>query len=324
MKNPFKNIIFQDPESIIEQGFRNASEKASKLKVFGKRVEIAKEKEKTRIETAGNYISKSLISIVKSFPDLRKIPEVYLELLKIYVSEKELKNYLSRANWSAKKISELKRIYLKKLKGVKSSKDARNIRREFYGRVSSIIKKLRKIYLKIPDLSDLKKLPDFQEEKTVILAGLPNVGKSSLLWRLTGSKPEIKNYPFTTKGLMLGYIDEIKRIQIIDTPGLLDRPLEKRNKIEKKAIVVLEKLADLIVFVFDVSGGVLLKEQENLLKQITKMFNKKMIIVANKIDIADEEILSYVKEKYKPFLISCKTLEGVEKLKKAIINMLDK
>lgn len=325
MRNPFKSIVLYDPENVIEQAFRKASEKAEKLKIFGKRLEIAKEKEKVRIETVGNSVSKTLINMVKSFPDLKGIPEVYLELLRIYVNENELKNYLSKLTWASKKISELKKIYLRKLKGVNTSKEARNIRKEFYGRVSSIIKKLRKGYLRIPDLRDLRKLPDFQEDKTVILAGLPNVGKSSLLWRLTGSKPEIKNYPFTTKGLMMGYIEERgKRIQIIDTPGLLDRPLEKRNKIEKKAVVVLEKLADLVVYVFDASGALSLEEQENLLKEIKKSFDKKIIIAVNKIDVANERILKYLKEKYNPFLISCETCEGIENLKRDIVSKVYK
>lgn len=323
MKNPFKNILLRDPEEVLEFAFRKASEKAEKAKVFGKRVEIAKEKEKIRIENVGNYMKNAFFKMVKSFPDLKGVDEIYIELLRIYINESELKKYLSKLSWSARKIHELQRIYLKKLKGVKSSNEARNIRKEFYGRVSSIIKKLRKMYNKIPDLRELKKLPDFSEEKTIILAGLPNVGKSSLLWRLTGSRPEIKDYPFTTKGLMIGYLEKGgRRIQVIDTPGLLDRPIEKRNKIEKKAIVVLEKLADLVIYVFDVSGVILLKEQENLLKEIRKIFEKKIIIVANKTDIADKRIFEYLKEKYNPYFISCKSGEGVEELKRVIFEKL--
>ncbi len=319
MKNPFKKINLYDPENVIEEAFRRASEKAEKAKIIGKRVEIAREKEKIRIEFVGNYVAKNLFSTVKSFPDLKSVPEVYLELLRIYVNEKDIKNYLSKLSWASRKVNELKKVYVKKLKGVATSREARNFRKEFYGRVSSIIKKLRKSYLKLPDLRELRKLPDFGEEKTVILAGLPNVGKSSLLWRLTGSKPEIKNYPFTTKGLMLGYIEERgKKIQIIDTPGLLDRPLEKRNKIEKKAIVVLEKLADSVIYIFDTSGATPIKQQENLFIEIKEYFKNNFILVANKTDIASKDIMYYLKNKYDPLFISCKTGEGIEKLKSLI------
>ena len=38
------------------------------------------------------------------------------------------------------------------------------------------------------------------------IVGLPNVGKSTLMKKMTGSDVEIQNYPFTTKGLMFSYL----------------------------------------------------------------------------------------------------------------------
>ncbi len=324
MKNPFKFLQAADCERIIEEAFKKASEKASKVFVKGERIEVAKERERARINVVGSVISKRLFSVVKSYPDLKTLPKIYKELLRIYISEGELANILASISWTARKIKELKKIYLKKLRGAKTSYEARNVRREFYGRVASLLKKIKKDSEKLAMLQELKKLPDFEETFTIVLAGLPNVGKSSLLWRLTGSKPKIRNYSFTTQGLMLGYIEERgKRIQVIDTPGLLDRPLEKRNKIERKAIAVLKTLADLVIFVFDVSGGLSVKEQENLFFEIKKFFAQKneMIVVANKIDIANENILEHVK-KYSPILVSCKTGEGVEKLKTEILKFV--
>jgi nucleolar GTP-binding protein len=320
MKNPFKRVEYEDAEKLIDTAFSTASKAAEKCRVFGKRSEIAKEKERIRIETVAKIISGRLLSIVKSYPDLRKVPEIYLELLRIYTKEEELKNALSRINWVRKKILELRKLYLKKLRGVRSSVEARNIRKEFYGRVASLMKTIRKHLSFLEGLKELRNLPDFEQCPTVILCGLPNVGKSSLLWRLTGSKPKIRNYPFTTQGLMLGFIEERgKRIQVIDTPGLLDRPLEKRNKVEKKAIVALDKLADLIIYIFDVSGCTPLKDQQNLFKEIRNFFEKDVIVVANKIDIANEKTLKTVKA-YNPILISCETGEGIEKLRKLIVD----
>ena len=43
-------------------------------------------------------------------------------------------------------------------------------------------------------------------------------------------------YAFTTKSLFVGHMDhKYLRWQVIDTPGLLDRPLEERNTIEMQA-----------------------------------------------------------------------------------------
>ena len=68
---------------------------------------------------------------------------------------------------------------------------------------------------------------------TVVIAGFPNVGKSTVLRRLTGAKPKVAEYPFTTKGIQIGYLEtKWNKIQVIDTPGLLDRPIDQMNNIE--------------------------------------------------------------------------------------------
>ncbi len=325
MKNLLKNIFIEDDEEIINLAFRTASEKARKTFVKGKRYELARERERVRIQVVGDKVSARLVKIVRSFPNLDELPEPYSSLLEIYIKKERLKKILASLMWASRKISDLKKLYLKKLKGVNKSYEARNIRKEFYGRVASILKKVGRDLRKLKELEELKKLPDFKDVPTVVLCGLPNVGKSSLLWRLTGSKPEIKPYPFTTKGLMIGYmkVDEIREVQVIDTPGLLDRPIERRNKIEKKAIVAIEKLGNLAIFIFDVSGVTPVKEQENLFKEIRRLFKgKKVLVVANKIDVADEEVERYVSEKYSPIKISCAKNDGIEKVKRAIINEL--
>ncbi|MCD6542320.1 MAG: 50S ribosome-binding GTPase, partial [Thermoplasmata archaeon] len=108
-----------------------------------------------------------------------------------------------------------------------------------------------------------------------------------------------------------------ERYQIIDTPGLLDRPLEKRNKIELQAIAALKHLADLIIFILDPTEtcGYGLKEQMNLLKSIKKEFSGiPIIVVENKSDL--------MKRKSPYMKISCKTGEGIEKLREKIFETL--
>lgn len=72
------------------------------------------------------------------------------------------------------------------------------------------------------------------EEKTLVLelkliadvglVGLPNSGKSTLLARITNARPEIGDYPFTTKSPNLGVItlDEEHRFIVADIPGLIE------------------------------------------------------------------------------------------------------
>jgi nucleolar GTP-binding protein len=47
---------------------------------------------------------------------------------------------------------------------------------------------------------------------------------------------QVQPYAFTTKSLYVGHLDyRYQRWQVIDTPGILDRPLEERNTIEMQA-----------------------------------------------------------------------------------------
>jgi nucleolar GTP-binding protein len=164
-------------------------------------------------------------------------------------------------------------------------------------------------------LLKIRRIPDFSEGPVVIIAGLPNVGKSSLLSRITGSTPEIKPYPFTTKGLMTGYWNGI---QFIDTPGLLDRPMEDRNEIEKQAITAIAELGDLIIYVFDASESAGdIDTQLSLFKEISERFNKPVIKVINKIDIKTDFPVEGVK-------ISCLTGDGIDTLKSVILEYLSK
>ena len=74
----------------------------------------------------------------------------------------------------------------------------------------------------------------------------------------------------------------------MDTPGLLDRELEKRNKIELQGLAALEHIADLLVFVFDPTEtcGYSMETQNNLLAHIKTTFTEVPIIEAsNKTDL---------------------------------------
>jgi len=203
-------------------------------------------------------------------------------------------------------------------------------RKEFYGRAASIVKQIKKELAFLEQArKTMKSFPAIKTDiLTVAIAGFPNVGKSTLLKAVTGSEPKIASYPFTTQQLMLGYIKEKDlKIQFIDTPGLLDRPLKKRNIIEKQAILALKHLAKLMLFLFDASEecGYGITEQENLLKDLKKEFKVKTIIVVNKADISNEADLKELKKKHKDaILVSAKENKGISELVSIIKDQLKK
>lgn len=84
------------------------------------------------------------------------------------------------------------------------------------------------------------------------------------------------------------------RWQVIDTPGILDRPLEERNTIEMQSITALAHIRAAVVYMVDVSEqcGYTLAQQAALFHSIKPLFaNKPILIVANKTDVRKYEDL---------------------------------
>lgn len=123
----------------------------------------------------------------------------------------------------------------------------------------------------------------------MILCGFPNVGKSSFINKLTRADVEVQPYAFTTKSLYVGHLDyRYLRWQLIDTPGILDQPLENRNTIEMQAVTALAHLKAAVLFVMDISEQCdhTIEEQIQLFESIRPLFtNKPVFIGLNKIDI---------------------------------------
>jgi len=134
----------------------------------------------------------------------------------------------------------------------------------------------------------LRDLPDIRpDEPTIVVAGYPNVGKSSFVNEVTRADNEIARYPFTTRGIQIGHFERDHiRYQIIDTPGLLDRPETERNDIESQAVSALAHLADAVVFVADASEacGYPLSAQLDLRDAVVERFDAPVLTVCNKSD----------------------------------------
>jgi len=152
------------------------------------------------------------------------------------------------------------------------------------------------------------------------LVGLPNAGKTALFNLVTGGAAEVAPYPFTTQGISVGHFQSgYRRLQVIDTPGLLDREFEERNSIEKQAVLALKYLADVIVFVIDPSetSGYGMDEQMNLLESTRRAFpGIKIIEVENKSDLK--------RTRSKRLKVSALNNEGMEELMRLVVEELSK
>ncbi len=178
-------------------------------------------------------------------------------------------------------------------------------------------------------LLELKTIAD------VGLVGFPNVGKSTILSKVTKARPKIANYHFTTLSPNLGVVDYYDRQFIMaDIPGIIEGAsggaglgLEFLRHIERTRM---------LVHVIDVSGVEGRDPYEDYLKinaelkSYSKELSKlKQIIVANKTDMyGAQENLKALKEKigrkHKIIPVSAITGEGLDELKKAVYAVLEK
>ena len=319
------------PDEILDKGFSRGKKAADLLRtqkipkhLKGKKIE------ERRVVTACQVIKDKLKSILDAVPEIEELHPFYQDYIDITVGVDSMKQALGALNWAYGILAQLEREYSNKFKRNPSER-ASSIQREAYGRIASVVNKIEKDldFLDFAKAS-LRNMPtiDF-EATTIVIAGFPNVGKSTLLKQISGADPQVANYPFTTKGIQIGHTERHwKSIQIIDTPGLLDRPVLEMNDIEMNAIVALEHLADTILFIFDGSEtcGFHLESQYNLLKQIEKIFDDIPIIyLFNKMDIEQDEeyINQFVDNPESTLFISALDGEGIDKINE-IIDKIEK
>ncbi|HJK65846.1 MAG TPA: 50S ribosome-binding GTPase [Methanocorpusculum sp.] len=246
-----------------------------------------------------------LVSIIQSFPEFEQLPPFYRDLCDILFGMDNLRQALGMVGWAAKNVRD---VGGEISRGMRRA-DPLTERKRAVARIASIVHRADDALRYLNDVRNvLRKLPVIStDEFTIVVAGYPNVGKSSFIRLVSSAEPEIASYPFTTKGVIVGHrnAERRKRIQFIDTPGLLDRTDDERNAIEKQALNALVYVADLVLFVIDASEhcGYSVEAQEKLREEIAGIVTVPMLTVVNKADIKKTE---------DSFNMSTVTGEGVE------------
>ena len=171
------------------------------------------------------------------------------------------------------------------------------------------------------------------------LVGYPNVGKSTLISRISAARPKIADYPFTTLEPNLGVVvvgdpkNEISFV-VADIPGLIEGA-HTGSGLGTQFLRHIERTR-LLVHLVDVSDASaradVVKDVEVILGELASfgahLDEKPMIMVASKIDVANKDKVAALKKyckkhKLKLYEISAVTGKGIEELKYAMAKEVD-
>ncbi|KAI6221450.1 Nucleolar GTP-binding protein 1 [Aphelenchoides fujianensis] len=238
-----------------------------------------------------------LSEIITQFPKMEDVHPFYADLMNILYDKDHYKIALGQMNTARNLVDGIAREYVRLLKYADSLYRCKMLKRAALGRMVKLLKRQKASFDYLEQVRQhLSRLPSIDPNtRTLLLCGFPNVGKSSLINKLTRADVDVQPYAFTTKSLYVGHLDyRYLRWQVIDTPGILDQPLEERNTIEMQAVTALAHLKAAVVFVMDISEQCdhTIAEQIQLFESIRPLFaNKPVFIGLNKIDIIRREDL---------------------------------
>jgi len=231
-----------------------------------------------------------LAKILEEFPRVDDVHPFYADLMNVLYDKDHYKLALGQVNMARNLIDRIARDYVKLLKYGDSLYRCKALKRAALGRMCTLMRKQGASLAYLEQVRQhLARLPSIDPStRTLLVCGYPNVGKSSFMNVVTRADVEVQPYAFTTRSLFVGHTDYgYLRWQVIDTPGILDRPLEERNTIEMQSITALAHLRCCVLYIVDISEtcGYSIAQQAALFESIKPLFaNKPLVVAFNKTD----------------------------------------
>ncbi|KAA6414901.1 MAG: nucleolar GTP-binding [Lasallia pustulata] len=291
-----------------------------------------------KVKYTQETFTEKLSAILEGFPRLQDIHPFHKDLLNTLYDADHFRIALGQLSTAKHLIETVSRDYVRLLKYAQSLFQCKQLKRAALGRMATICRRLKDPLLYLEQVRQhLGRLPSIDPNtRTLLICGYPNVGKSSFLKSVTRADVDVQPYAFTTKSLFVGHFDyKYLRFQAIDTPGILDHPLEEMNTIEMQSITAIAHLRSAILYFMDLSEqcGYSVQAQIQLFQSIKPLFaNKLVFVVINKIDIMrPEDLDAETQEKLQSILkpgdvellqLSCTTAEGVTEVKNAACERL--
>ncbi len=158
----------------------------------------------------------------------------------------------------------------------------------------------------------------------VAIVGLPNVGKSTLISRVSAARPKIADYPFTTLEPNLGVVrgDDGREMVLADIPGLIEGASEGRGlghrflrHVERARVLLV--LVDLVAW----DGVGPAAQEEILLRELAayrpELLERPRLVVGSRADLAGDEV------DFDGLRVSAVTGEGLAELVGRLHDLVD-
>ncbi|CAD26599.1 similarity to HYPOTHETICAL GTP-BINDING PROTEINS OF THE GTPI/OBG FAMILY [Encephalitozoon cuniculi GB-M1] len=286
-----------------------------------------------KVKHAGNEFASRLGTILTDFPRIEDIHPFYGDLINVLYDRDHYKLALGHVNAAKNGIEKVSKEFVKLLKFADSLYRCKQLKRAALGRMASAAKKLGKTLEYLEEVRmHMSRLPSIDlSGRTLLVCGFPNVGKSSFVRKISRADVEVQPYPFTTKSLYVGHFDyKYLQWQVIDTPGILDQPLENRNTIEMLSITALAHIKAVVLYFIDLSEtcGYSVEEQMDLFNTLNPLLSSNMVIVLSKSDVLGlsgmedkKAIMSFLEGK-KYMEMSCEKEENIDAVKAMACDLL--
>ena len=291
-----------------------------------------------KVKYAQATFEEKLNLVLNEFPKIDELHPFYADLCNVLYDRDHYKLALGQVKTVLGTVENIAKDYNKLLKFADSLYKCKMLKRAALGRMCTAIKKLQASLQYLEEIRQhMARLPQINPSaRTLIVTGYPNVGKSSFVNLVTAANVEVQPYAFTTKSIFVGHLDyKLTRWQVLDTPGILDHPLEDRNTIEMTAITALAHIPATILFFLDVSEtcGYSIEQQVALFHSIKPLFrNKPLLVILNKTDAKPVESLSSehkklietmkIEENVSFLSTSCLTSIGIDEAKNTACELL--
>ena len=285
MSQPFEGLpTTPTADELLDQAFSRAARAG--------RAKSGVEAQQSMLLTAANVLSDNLEHVVTAEPDIESLDPFYRDLADAVGGVDALRKQLNEVGWAGRKAGEIRREYEGRFADPET---ARKLRKQAFARMADVVEEVDDDLAAIAEArQELRALPEINpDEPTIVVAGYPNVGKSTFVNRVTRADNETDSYPFTTTQIHVGHLERERiRYQLVDTPGLLDRPAADRNAIESQAVSALTHAADAVLVFLDPTGecGYPLSVQWDLRADIAARFDVPVLTVATMRDKLDADV----------------------------------